>query len=709
MLTVDELLKMKRKKPVKQDDNELRSLPYKQACIYGRVSSPNQVRDSHESIREIGRLVDLAKQDGFNTNLQADEIEKELLEHGGNGTSVWKNADVGVDVRDLGISGQLSAEKRLGLADLQRNIEKGLVGTIYLTEGVSRLSRDTDSIVPFVLLKLLRKYKCRIRTPEGVWNPAIDKDRAYIKDEFENAIDESGMMNRRLFRRKTQKARRGEFVGEPIIPGFILPIVTRKTNGQYEYGKMEPYPPHAEIVIIILQEYIRQGGICFRTNKALKGLAFPFFPPELSYMERLTSLRTCPKLESGYAITAALIHGLTTNMKLIGISQWGDGEPILNNHPPAVPEALFLECCQLAMERTKPKGRAVNFEPMEWSGLLKCMKHPEPRLISGHGSQGRYVCSRDYSAGNGPVCLDISKRYLDEPLKDAVLSQLLISAQGERVLMRMETEAKEGRLKDNKSKHEITRLEQDLAKWQSLLASCVDEITGAVNKEKETLYWDKIHSVQQQIDGLRTRQAISTGPGIPDFQMVREFMAGLQDSWPLYSSTLRNRFLQCLIDRVEIISGAQEIEATIFWKAGFQQKIVIQRRGIRKVQDKPWSETEINVLKKSYPSSSFDDVIAKLPGRSWHGIVNKAQRLHLQRDKQRRPAPTYRLWSAEDDAKLKLEYKNGMSVAIIASNLGRSVNAIQVRAAKMNLERDKSLIMQKRKDNNPVLFQELSP
>ncbi|MGP8079501.1 MAG: hypothetical protein ACLPVI_03215 [Dehalococcoidales bacterium] len=59
--------------------------------------------------------------------------------------------------------------------------------------------------------------------------------------------------------------------------------------------------------------------------------------------------------------------------------------------------------------------------------------------------------------------------------------------------------------------------------------------------------------------------------------------------------------------------------------------------------------------------------------------------------------------------KLEIEYENGKSVAVIASNLGRSINAIQVRAAKMNLERDKSLVMQKRKDNKPVLFQESSP
>ena len=86
MLTIAEIINAKRKKSVKTDETELRSLPYKHAHIYGRLSSHGQVRDSHESIREIGRLVDLAKQDGFHTNLQAGEIEKELLEH-------WRQQD----------------------------------------------------------------------------------------------------------------------------------------------------------------------------------------------------------------------------------------------------------------------------------------------------------------------------------------------------------------------------------------------------------------------------------------------------------------------------------------------------------------------------------------------------------------------------------------------------------------------------------------
>jgi len=51
------------------------------------------------------------------------------------------------------------------------------------------------------------------------------------------------------------------------------------------------------------------------------------------------------------------------------------------------------------------------------------------------------LCRRQCS-----ICLDISKHFSDEPLDKAVLSQLQITAQGEKVLLRMESEVKEGRL-----------------------------------------------------------------------------------------------------------------------------------------------------------------------------------------------------------------------------------------------------------------------
>jgi len=46
---------------------------------------------------------------------------------------------------------------------------------VYLTEGVSRLSRDKDRILPYELLRLLKKHSMPGKNPEGVWNPVIDR------------------------------------------------------------------------------------------------------------------------------------------------------------------------------------------------------------------------------------------------------------------------------------------------------------------------------------------------------------------------------------------------------------------------------------------------------------------------------------------------------------------------------------------------------
>ena len=61
MLTIYEVINSRKQDRKRPDDGELRLLPYKHAFIYGRLSSPEQVRDSRESIREIARLIDLAK------------------------------------------------------------------------------------------------------------------------------------------------------------------------------------------------------------------------------------------------------------------------------------------------------------------------------------------------------------------------------------------------------------------------------------------------------------------------------------------------------------------------------------------------------------------------------------------------------------------------------------------------------------------------
>jgi hypothetical protein len=683
MLTIHDVINSKKRGQKSPDDGDLKHLPYKQAFIYGRVSSPGQVRDSQESIREIARLVELAGKDGYKTNLNAGDIETALisLQKTPAAVNVWSDGEVTVDVRDLGISGQLSFDDRKGLTELQRRVAEGTVGAVYLTEGVSRLSRDKDRILPYQLLKLLKENKCRIRTPEGVWNPAIERDWDYLAEEFEDAIGELRVMNRRMFRRKTQKARRGEYVGEPIPPGFFLPVTGRKPNGEFEYGKMELYPPHTGIVKQVLEEYVNQNGSRLKTLRALDGLTFPCFPLDLRYMERLTSLRSCPRTDEGYKVTSSLIRGLATNPKMIGVWQWGDTEPIPDNHSPVVSNELFLEAWRLANNKRKPKGRAINFEPLEWSGILYCMNHPDPHRITSLNSKERYLCRRDYSREGADICLDITARFLDEPLTATVLRQLDFTPFAEEILTGMESENSRPKVEERQARQQVKKLEGEITRWQSLLPCCVDSLTGLVDKEKEAFYWDKIRKAREQLENIKARPA-PRNTTVIDYDRIRAFLKGLPDNWHTCSLTSRNQLLKLIIESVEL-RGNQDVEATIIWKTGFRQKVIIHRPPSTRKLEKRWKEEEDELLRMMYPSSSADALMAAIPNRTWKGISARAERLNLRRATC--STACLRNWTKDEDEHLVRLCKSGAKYEEIARELGRSLSSVKTRACEKGL------------------------
>ena len=137
----------------------------------------------------------------------------------------------------------------------------------------------------------------------------------------------------------------------------------------------------------------------------------------------------------------------------------------------------------------------------------------------------------------------------------------------------------------------------------------------------------------------------------------------------------RDTAMELIIEKVEI-RGQYEIKATIFWKNGFRQKVMIHRPPSNSRMDRRWSEEEDELLQTMYQSSSVDTLMAGLPGRSWRAITLRAHRLKLRRNK---GANKWRPWSKEDDKQLMLHCKIGIIVEEIANKLGRSAAAIIVR------------------------------
>ena len=690
MLTIEEILATQKNRRAKPTQEDLRKLPYKKAFIYGRFSSPGQVRDSKESVREIAKMVPLAKSDGFQSDIINEEIEKWLLaiQQGNAMERVIEGGKIIVDVQDFGISAKgLADEKREGLAHLRRRLESGEVGAVYVTEGVSRLSRDQDRILPFQLLKLFKEQQCRLRTPDGIWNPAIERDWEYLAEEFDDAIGELKVFRKRMHRRKIQKAARGEYVGGPIPAGFVLPVIGQKTNGQYEFGKFEPYLPHAEIVVQVLREFVRQHGSALKAAQRLASLSFPCFPSELTYMESRSALRMCPKTHDGYRVTPELIRGLATNVKLIGVWQWGDTEPILNNHEPAVPQELFLAAYELAIRKGKQKGRAVYSEPLEYSGLLWCCNHPYPEPVSSHCCEGDYRCQRDYFKGEGQICFDIAHRFIDQPLTTEILRQLDFTPYAEEVLAKLEAEA----IQDRGSQVERTRQVNELVRRLENLKTYL----GCGNREREEIYWAEYKKTSTQLEELRAKPAPEIKVTITDIQQVRDFLSQLSSKWQAYPRSMRNRLLNLLIERVELHHDRETVEATIIWKAGLQQAVIIDRPPAKGSRDKRWNLEEDKLLTMLWPSSSREAVQAALPNRSWKSICCHAHYLKLRRERGHPQPSPQRRWKPEEEARAKAMYEAEVSLADMVTELGRNRTAILNKACKLGWRRPESAKWQK--------------
>ena len=156
-----------------------------------------------------------------------------------------------------------------------------------------------------------------------------------------------------------------------------------------------------------------------------------------------------------------MIRSLATNPKLIGLWHWS-GAVRAGNHEAIVPVDLFLEAYELATRRGKPRGKGIKFDPLEWNGLLYCCNHDPPVRISGNTAGNSYRCQTDYVQGRGSTCLDISARYIDEPLTTTVLGQLHFSPLTDEVLAQLEREATRVDLEAEQTNREIARLENRL-------------------------------------------------------------------------------------------------------------------------------------------------------------------------------------------------------------------------------------------------------
>ena len=149
------------------------------------------------------------------------------------------------------------------------------------------------------------------------------------------------------------------------------------------------------------------------------------------------------------------------------------------------------------------------------------------------------------------MCLDITARFLDEPLTTTVLNQLDFTPFTEEILDKLESERGQSKLEERQARQQIKKLEEEIGKWQALLSCCVDSVTGQVDREKEDCYWGQIREAKRKLEDIKTRPVPHNETAI-DFNKVKEFLKGLTNSWHTYSLALRNQLLKIIIESVEL-------------------------------------------------------------------------------------------------------------------------------------------------------------
>jgi len=413
----------------------------------------------------------------------------------------------------------------------------------------------------------------------------------------------------------------------------------------------------------------------------LRGTFFPPFPEDLKYMETRSSLRNCLKTQAGYIITPEVIDGLTRQLALIGTWKWSD---ILleNNHPAIVPVDLFSEAYGLANHHEgKRRGRAAYYKPLDWDGLLRCLNHESPRQISGHGSEGKWVCDRDYHNGTGPICLDIDHRIISEPITKKFLKCLDLRSHATEVLNEVQNRAIINDDEQSRRKREEAQLKNRLANLENYL--------GASDPEMEESYRRQIKQVKAHLLSLR-QKPLPPPVTLVDINRVRHFLENLETEWEKLSSGLRNRLLKLLVDRVEIAHDPQRIQATVVWKIGFKQRIDIERPVGNSRRDRRWTDEQDRLLRLLWPTSTKEVLLVAFPDRPWRGIQSRAVKMDLKRQVRHYPSH-WKSWSAGDDARLAELYVKETSAEVIAAELGRSIQAVASRACLLKIAKPREV------------------
>jgi DNA invertase Pin-like site-specific DNA recombinase len=659
------LAQLARLKPVvvPPEPGDLVRLPLiRKALIYQRLSTHEQRKKSLWSLEMQDALREQAKADGY------------------------RDEQIIVERRDLGISGTKGREERPGLAALIQAIEADEVEAVYVVH-ISRISRDQTLIDGLEFGELCKRHGVLLVMPAMRLNLRDSMHLRLYRQEIERAADEIELLKLRLGGPKRHKALSGRFDGRSVAPRYVVDQQAQSET----YERYVVYPPHAEVVRLVFQAVLA-AGTPTRAARWLRdrGILFPDFSPEVpaDAATRSSLRRNAHPLRgpAGYLISPSIVRSVATNPVYLGWWLVAGRVVSADNHPPLVEEETFLLAQQVLAEhgRGARRGGLRSATPQLLSGLLWCGRHDVPVRMSGarRGPTERYQCDDDYDNGQADhACTILDTCVLDGPIADLILRRCQFVEHAEAVLAQLETEYDSARDEAQHRQRERRRLQEEIDTLKQNLA-----LTRAL--ERVAIIFEQIDRRTERLQALAdttphgANRVLSAG----QVATVRAFLADLRTGWDQQPPGLRNEFMRLIVERVIVHVDPSHVEAIILWRTGARQHLWIERPLIRRGGKRPWTEEDNTWLRQHYGTASWEALQARFPHRTVMAVRKQAATLGLKRPQCGTSKPKRARWTAAENARLRAHAAGTISYKELCAQLpGRTWDAIETQRRVLGL------------------------
>jgi DNA invertase Pin-like site-specific DNA recombinase len=521
----------------------------RQAVVYIRQSSPNQVMAHKESLQLQYNLRHRARASG------------------------WAEEHIRVIDRDLGLTGR-TAHGRPGFQELVTLVNQERVGIIFAYD-VTRLARNCTDW--YQLLDLCGYRRCLVGDQDGIYDPATANGRLILGLKGLIAELELYTLRSRLTAGLLQKAQRGELA-------LTLPTgLVRQPTGQVVKHPDLEVQHRLELVFETFLQ-VRSITKVVRRFKE-QGLRIPRRDYQGDISWRTPTIATVGTILKNPAYAGAFVYGRTGTVPRAGAAHqrgarrlpMAEWKILIPDKYPAYIDWETFEKIQAMIrdnwseyDRNKTRGVPRPGQAL-LHGLAYCGECGHKMLVQ-YKNKTCYICNFLRQQHQVPVC-----QYLPAgPVADHVVQAFFEALSAVELNLYEQARAtisrdQEQLLRAHQQQLERLRYQARLAERQFLKADPDNRlVAGELERRWEAALRD-LKSAEEQWQRHQERQAAAVTISPELREAFTDVAQGLPGLWRqgLLSQRHKKALLRCLLDKVVIHRAAPDlIRARIVWRGG---------------------------------------------------------------------------------------------------------------------------------------------